>query len=160
MLFDAQPFRTPRILPERRSFTYRSILALILGVSAAASVACDEFPNLTYVNETDSRITVSGVSVLTEAGTFGPLVLEPGESRRLGTGPAIWPKTITAFDEDGTLVFSRRFSFEELKGCGFSGGVVPTDGTGGRLPRPEEPPPPLYDPADHGSVASTAQNMR
>ena len=80
----------------------------ILLISALAVIACDEGADITYVNMTDKtlRVYVDGLLLHT---------LEPSESREALILRFSRPKLFEAKRKDGTVVFSERLSWGDLK---------------------------------------------
>ena len=92
----------------------------ILLISALAIVACDEGADITYVNMTDKTLLVSLDGLLTHN-------LEPHETREALILRFPGTTLFEAKHEDGTVVFSERLSWEELKALEFR--LVFTDAT-------------------------------
>jgi hypothetical protein len=83
---------------------------LLLLVLATAS-ACDDFPEVAVENRSGRSVDVQAVGI--------SLPADDGETIVILTGEDDWPDTVEAYGEDGTLVFRRLYTWEELEALDF-----------------------------------------
>jgi hypothetical protein len=110
----------------------RIALSLTVLVFGAVVGLCEEGGgNVEISNNTKSMVTIYFDNQPTIPSTSIP----PGGTSGVGTIMSAWPSTITAKDPSGNVVFSRRYTWDEIKNVGWRVVIgcdsTPTDTTTG-----------------------------
>ena len=91
----------------------RAVIVVALAATVWAAVACDPGATVTYVNETERRI-----SVYLGEGT-GPddfeVAIEPLSMVEVGTIATEWRDVVVIRDEDGNVILRREITWNQLK---------------------------------------------
>ncbi len=87
-----------------------AVVAVLVG--AVAGIACEHGQSITYENATSTTMTI--------IVDYSDLVtLEPGESESFKTRENVMPDRVRAFDQAGTLLFDRTYTWEGLEQAGW-----------------------------------------
>jgi hypothetical protein len=118
-------------------------LVVALAFFALVSVAfqCEEGISVYFINNTSSPVTI----YFDNQPTIPSVAIPPGETRSAGTVIDEWPSTITAKDLAGKVVFSHRYTWDEINQAG---GRIIIGCTRRRPPQRLAPRPPPLPHAD------------